>query len=333
MKSVSVAVPQRSTTARRPSLRAAVAGSLAAAFAVTGCGNYSNEDLEFMDVLPKLEDVEVQVPPRAALLVADAAPSWQTTWNVTRTMNGVAAAFLGLVDGIRSHYPTSGEGNLRVWGPFPAENQPGWQVLMRMTKGRDPVTAQPRFDYVLAMLPPPGVVVPTGSEVEIISGDFSVTGGVRRGVGHLDVTIDEARAAGLVLPGLEKLRTLAIAYDNSAWPRHLHMVLDNLPPADPTKESPHADYDYLRAENGDAAMAFSFQQDVVPGPLGVDVVFIESRWLARGEGRSHLSVLSGDGAGAATVLECWDERFQSTYRLASWEIFPTGDAATCIPAS
>jgi len=40
-----------------------VAGILLAAL-VAGCGNYSNEDLEFMNALPAGDDLQVKIPPR-----------------------------------------------------------------------------------------------------------------------------------------------------------------------------------------------------------------------------------------------------------------------------
>lgn len=302
---------------------------LVALMVAVGCGNYSNEDLEYLNALPQRQDMAVEVPRQASLTSAGSAAGWQRTFQVTHTMNTVADAFLSLIDGIRASYPTSRDGASRIWGPFPADqNNPGWRFEFRMTKSS---TAE-HFDYELAMLPPAGVVLSSGgASTQIIGGVFDAAGGLRVGTGHLVVSLDEARAAGVQLKGLEKLRTLNIDYDTGA--RTVTMTFENLAPVPPETDAIRATYDYQGQENGDGRMIFSWVSDAVPGPDGEDTLQIDTRWLASGSGREDTSVVAGDGAGAK-ALECWGPTFESTYKSQSWDpAGVSGDDSLCIPGS
>jgi len=301
--------------------------------AIAGCGNYSNEDLEFMSAIPQHEDLTIEVPDNARMLLPlGVAEGCRTTFQTTRSLNAVADAFLTLIDRIRSNSPPRRAGDERVWGPFPADDNPGWLIQFTMTRtalaipqvAGVPEPAQ--FDYNLDMLPAAG-----GAPISIINGSFAGSGMARTGMGQLHVTLDAAHQAGIVLSGLEKLVVLDILYDTLAWPRSVVMHVENVAPVDPTAEARTADYQYERAENGDGAMTYAWTQDLVPGASGVDTLQIESRWQSNGVGRSDASVQAGDGAGSATVTECWDTTFASTYRLESWAPPATGDESTCLP--
>jgi hypothetical protein len=309
----------------RPSGRTGIGAAFVLLLAAWGCGNYSNEDLEFMNAIPQRSDVTVELPLRASLTAADAAEGWQTTLKVTRDFNHVADAFLSLIDTIRSYYPTTRDANQRIWGPFPSTENPGWQVEFRMTKIESPSR---RFAYVLVLLPPAGLLLHSGQpEVQIIGGEFDATGGVRIGTGRLNLTLDVARQEGIALPKLENLRTLNIEYSTREWPRQITLTVLNLPTVDPVS----ALYTHERLQNGDGTMRFSFVQEIT-GFVGPQTLLVESRWLGTGQGRSDLSVQTGTAAGLATSLECWNETFHSTYKLQSWlpdEV--SGDPATCIP--
>ena len=56
------------------------------------------------------------------------------TRNVVVIFNGVVDSFLTLIDAIRSYSPTTRQPDERIWGPFPAQDQPGWEVRMVMTR-------------------------------------------------------------------------------------------------------------------------------------------------------------------------------------------------------
>jgi len=294
-----------------------------------GCGNYSNADLEFMNAVPQTEDVSVEPPRVSALRPAAQDDALRMTHEVAIKMNASAAGLLGLVDKLRTVYPTTRDANTRIWGPWPAEENPGWKLEFAMTRSLLADGVTPHFDYELVMIPPAGVVVGDGTKTsfQVLGGAFESTGLARAGVGQLWLAPKDARDAGAVFKDLDKLDILTISYDNRAWPRSLDMSITNEPPAVPTDEAQSATYQYRRAENGDGSMTFTFVRDAVMGPLGLDTLSIGSLWRGTGEGRADISVTAGDGAGTVGWTDCWDGSSQTTYNSRTG----TGAAATCTP--
>jgi len=296
-----------------------------------GCGNYSNEDLEYLNALPETEDVSMEAPLKAAVPRADEDEALKMTTAVTKAVNLTAAALLGLVDQIRSFTPTAREQNGRVWGPVPDDKNPGWKLVFRMTKATAADGVTPHFDYVLAMIGPAGTsfgpVESSTDTTPVLSGWFEWAGRAAAGAGHLSLTPKAARDAGAILPNLEKVITYDMDYDNRTSPRSLDVAAVNEKPVDPTTDAESATYHYERAPNGDGGMTFTFLQDSVEGPAGVDTLQIASRWRGTGEGRARISVLAGDDAGL-TWVDCWAATSLTSYN----ELKHLGDPATCIPA-
>lgn len=291
------------------------------ALALVGCGNYSNEDLDYLSALPQTDDLSVEAPKMSAVRPAQEDDALQTTTDVTTKLNAMADDLLKLIDQIRAGYPTSRQGDTRVWGPGPADNNPGWQIEFAMTK--DAAAVPVTFGYQLLMLPPgagPGGALP------VLTGTFQATGGAH-GVGHLELTPATARDAGAVLPGLEKLMSLAIDYDSQDWPHTLTIDATNIAGLDPTMDAQDAKYSYQRAQNGDGAMSFTFLKDVVSGPMGVDTLQITSHWQGTGAGRADIAVTAGDGAGLISWTDCWAPEATTTYNSRTG----AGDMSACIP--
>ncbi|HEX2660247.1 MAG TPA: hypothetical protein VHU40_18315, partial [Polyangia bacterium] len=209
-----------------------------------GCGNYSNEDLEFMNAVPQTADLSVESPRVSAIRPALQDDALKMTLEVTTKMNAGATSLLALVDKLRTIYPTSRDANTRLWGPWPADGNPGWQLEFAMTRTLLADGLTPHFDYELVMIPPAGVVIGGGtkSSSQVLGGAFDSTGLARAGTGRMWLTPKEARDAGAVLKDLEKLDALTITYDNRAWPRSLDMTIMNEPPAIPTDEAQSAMY-------------------------------------------------------------------------------------------
>ena len=296
-------------------------GAWLGALALVGCGNYSNEDLDYLSALPQTDDLSVAAPKMSAVRPAQEDDALQTTTDVTTKLNAMADNLLKLVDQIRSGYPSSRHGDQRTWGPGPADNNPGWQIEFTMAK--DAAAVPVTFTYDLVMIPPG-----TGTDggLTVLTGTFQATGGAH-GVGHVALTPVAARDAGAVLPGLEKLMSLTIDYDSQDWPRTLQVEAANVPTVDTTMDALDAKYTYERAQNGDGAMTFTFLKDVISGPQGVDTLQITSHWQGSGGGRANIAVTAGDGAGLISWTDCWSPDAMTAYNSRTG----VGDAGACIP--
>ena len=156
---------------RLPRRSGSSAAVLAAALGAVGlgCGNYSNEDLEYLTALPKTEDVSMDAPLKADVPRADEDEALKMTTAVTKVVNLTAVELLALVDQIRSFTPTTREQNGRVWGPFPDDKNPGWRLAFRMTKATAADGVTPHFDYVLVMIGPPGRTIRTSAKPAVAS--------------------------------------------------------------------------------------------------------------------------------------------------------------------
>jgi hypothetical protein len=161
---------------------------LAVALFVGACGNYSNEDLEFMNAVPARVDIAA-VMPRSMILPANEAELSRLTHDVVAAFNAMLS-FLEAADFIRTFQPTGRIPNGRVWGPIPMDDHPGWQWHFVIT--RDPAAPE-NFSYDFEVQPVGAGDVWT----PFIDGTFVATGGVRKGMGyfHIGRTSCERRAS------------------------------------------------------------------------------------------------------------------------------------------
>src|SRR5262245_2098762 len=88
---------------------------------IASCGNYSNEDLEFMNAVPARQDFVAYIP--RDLTPANEAELAKDTHTVITAFNG-ALDFLKVADAIRAYPPTSRIPDGRVWGPVLDNNHP-----------------------------------------------------------------------------------------------------------------------------------------------------------------------------------------------------------------
>lgn len=303
--------------------------SACAALVAAGCGNYSNEDLEFMNALPESSDLRANIPPRSsALAPADEAELARSTHMVTAGFNGLLMALVGIVDTVRSYPPTTRTPDGRIWGPFPADRAKmknlDWQT--RMIVSRDQAIAD-RFDYEIA------VHHVAGADTDwplLVRGWFQAGHTARRGVGHVELVTAAVRAEGLDVSDLGMLDHLEIDYDTLDDPITITMNVANLP--DPSTTDPPAKviYTYRSNAEGQGEMTFDLFGQFVPGPATEDVRVV-SQWLSTGAGRAMLTVVAGDGMGSQQ-MECWDRSFRATFNDKPWstgEDVPGDPVALC----
>src|SRR5262245_18649358 len=172
----------RSTTMKRSTTAIVVA---AAAAAWGGCGNYSNEDVEYQLALPEQNELEAKLP--QALTVEDSAEYYRTTRDTVFFFNGILDSLLGLVEHVRRHPATKREVGKRIWGPFQGD-KPGWTMMITMERVPKTGVAE-RFDYSFEVRPSGD---PTAAWIPLLWGSYLPSGGVRRGTGVLDLNVVDA---------------------------------------------------------------------------------------------------------------------------------------------
>jgi hypothetical protein len=288
---------------------------------VAGCGNYSNEDLEFTAALPERADLTAVVPTRSAIVGVETAELYRMSRNVALVFNGFSDAVLFFVDTIRSFPPTKREPDLRVWGPFAPQDQKGWVAEMVMER-----KSVATFAYRLEFRPETSSS-PT-DWIVLFSGTYSVADGVRRGVGQIKVDTAPLRAAG-VDPGFNNLDHLTVNYTTAMFPITVDLDFANLPDLLNPQEPASGIYSYAVQANGQGALSYDFTGNIIPGIAGVDTVEVTARWLGTGEGRADLQVTRGDALGAQET-QCWDDRLQEVYTYKPWApLENVGDVSAC----
>jgi hypothetical protein len=295
-----------------------VFGFALVAFLALGCGNYSNEDLDFQLALPEQSELEIHMP--QALSVGNAAEYYTTTRNVVVTVNAMAAALVGVVDTVRGITPTSRNGNERVWGPFPEEKHPSWLMRVRMSRVDQPTGV--RFDYHFELRP---AAQPKAEFIELMGGWYSATGSAKRGKGRLVFDTTSLRDAGFPIDDdFKDLVKLSLDYDTASFPVTIQMKTTKLVGADQRD----ATYDYQRNADGSGQLSFVWQLDQAVGTI--NELAMTSRWLESGAGRADASLAVG---GRVIGTDCWGIDTVATYRLRTWASAADqnfGAADTCL---
>jgi|GEM_PF-707723 hypothetical protein len=293
-------------------------------FLLGACGDYSNEDLEFMNAVPQSSDLHADIPAvTSAVELADEAELAKQTHTVTTTFNGMADTLVTLVDTVRSYPPTSRTPDSRTWGPFGFDKTKlknlDWQL--RVIVSRDATVAD-RFDYEIDVHKDGNADTdwPT-----LVSGSFDAGHTARRGVGQLLLDTAKGRAEGLDVSDFGALDNLTIKYDTLDDPLTIDMTINDLPAAGSPDPGSMVVYSYSQAATGQGEMIFDLIGNLIAGPA-IEDLRVTSQWLTTGAGRATVKVLSGDGVGA-TQTECWNASFVATYNNKPWS------AGEDVPAS
>lgn len=291
-----------------------VAGLLGA-----GCGNYSNEDLEFMAAVPTTNQLAVALP--AAVNATTEAELAKSTHDAIKMVNDILASVLGLVDTVRSYAPTSRTTDSRTWGPFPDQKHPGWSWRLIVT--RDSMTPT-KFTFEL------DTENPATGWLQFLTGSFDAAGGARQGSGNFSADFALLRTDGFPLDAsADNLKDLTISYQNfdmAGSPIEVTMTMNTVMPAKNGATSLNIVYEILADRSGE--MRFTLTGDLVPGPA-IETVQVNSQWLPSAAGEATLAVTAGDGAGLQQT-ECWDSGFGATYNSKPWStIENTGTPADC----
>ncbi len=289
---------------------------LAASLCGAGCGNYSNEDLEFMAAVPTTTQLAVELP--AAVNTTVEAELAKKTHDTIKTVKDVLTSVLGLVDGIRTFEPTSRTADGRTWGPFPDQKHAGWRWKLEVTR-----TSPTTFSYQLD-------TQGAGDWLQFLTGTFDGQGGAKQGSGNFTANFSLLRDSGFPLDDSSmNLADLTIAYQNydlQGSPVEVTMTIDSVTPAADGASTLNIVYEIFSDRSGQ--MAFTLTGNLIGGPA-VETVDVDSQWLGSGAGAATLSVASGDGAGLKQT-ECWDSSFAASYNDKPWApAEDVGTAADC----
>ncbi|MFL5348665.1 MAG: hypothetical protein ACJ8AT_28045 [Hyalangium sp.] len=293
-------------------------------------GNFSNEDLEYLNALPTREALASKLPGNGTssgsglaqrqdrLSVGDPSQLYQDTQKASTDFNNGLDGLLSLLENIRTVPPTTRELDRRTWGPYPDNNNPGNVVRFVMTR------ADEDFDYHLDFKP---TAASEDAWWPFLEGSFKADAGIRKGEGDLHLFISDAVAKGINVGDLKGLKQLDVGYQNKTLPSRVQMIFST-PPTPPATTAPAVDYIYRELPGGFGEMHFLLTgTDWVPGGLKEDVE-ITSRWTPERGGVATFVIRAGDLAGAS-YKECWDAQNQLTFAKRSWELFGIGLASAC----
>src|SRR5580704_14478579 len=287
-----------------------------------GCGNYSNDDLEYKNAVPAGNQLVATLPAySAALPVASEAELAQTTHSVTTQFNQMIDNTLGGVDTIRSYEPSSRTPTSRTWGPFASTNQVGWD--WRLTVSHDDPQSTV-FSYELDV---ENTADLAQGWLTFVTGSFDASEGVRKGTGSMTVTTDALTKAGFPFDqGTAPFDMLTVNYSTLSYPITVDMTIDRT--ADATNPVTSVVYSYLGQADASGQMSFTLTGNLVPGPA-IETVAVVSAWLPTGAGEATETVEQGDGAGLVQT-ECWDASFAATYNSKPWMTSENvGQASAC----
>jgi hypothetical protein len=289
---------------------------------VAGCGNYSNEDLQYMNAVPSGNELVATLPAySAALPVASEAELAKTTHSVTTQFNQMIDNTMGGVDTIRSYEPSSRTPTSRTWGPFASTKHVGWDWQLIVSHD-DPQSTE--FSYELDV---ENTADTSAGWLTFVTGSFGATEGVRKGMGSMTVTTKALTNAGFPFDqGTAPFDILTVNYSTLSYPITVDMTIDRT--ADATNAVASVVYSYAGQADGSGQMSFTLTGNLVAGPA-IETVAVVSAWLPTGAGEATQTVEQGDGAGL-TQSECWDTSFAATYNSKPWLTTENvGDPTAC----
>jgi hypothetical protein len=282
----------------------------------SGCGNYSNDDVDFELALPDKTDMQAKL--QMADGRVDSAEYYKATRSAVITFNALIVNLTAFVDTIRGYAPTSRNGNGRTWGPFADDKNPSWEMRIVMQRSTVSATLLHMDYWVQVRLKGGG----DSAWVSLLVGQYTSQGGARTGYGDIHFNVQDTRAAGYPVdndPGLKDLDHLDVCYDRSGTAAHCSdavgaavyedMQIVNLPSAN-TKA---AHYVYEWALDNSGHMQYDVQGTTDKGLPYTATMY--SRWLSTGEGRADLKADLTPNLPGSTLLgtDCWRSDTVATY--------------------
>jgi hypothetical protein len=334
---------------------------VAVATLVAGCGNWSDEDLVFMQVLPRRDAVHLRVPGED--LVRDAVAQGLSaveqglngacqggagtltchTRQVAAHLNRLTFLLIDIVSAVTSRQPTQRREGVRVWGPFFVKED---GLTHRFEVRRDDAVGPGGFSYCLHSaradrslpLADRGVACGTDASgfLEVFSGSFMPdpeTGRVHTGVGEMRLDLEKQRAHGLTADRSVQ-GVFDFVYDNRDGRQVIGITLDRV--TDGASGLPtRATYAYHREADGSGSLHLKLMLQVgcdalecADSPL--ETLDIRARWTRGGAGRLEVVASGGDLARSYAGWECSTEALEVVARHYDWDPSQDqGNASAC----
>lgn len=273
------------------------------ALALAACGNYSTDDIAFIEALPPPEALSVALPrpqPQAAPAGGQAATTcgplgaateWTQALDTGTKLNAGLGWILGAVDLARSREPSERHRDWRAWGPFPDGKHPGFQIRVVVSRsvGSDGIPV-----YAFAFETLGGAAV---DWTPLIDGRFIGASG-RTGRGEVTLRFATIRALGLNDQPTDPMVDVTILYDRTGDPRTLALSI----PLGAGFGLVDFDYGFQSWASGDAHIDFAIQD------LRGDRVVTQAGFLPSGAGRGEVTLYPANPPPVSyQYTVCWDE--------------------------
>jgi hypothetical protein len=297
---------------------------------------YSNDDIVFLKALPP--ELAVDVPGLTATntssvgsgICAEPAEDFTPAKfycdanKVATDVNKNLDDIFRLLNEIAAYPPTTREDDLRIWGPFPADDleivlsieRIRTSTIVRYTTSSTVTTVETRFRYLLQGRPR-GV----GDFVGVVYGESAPTGDAGGRMGWVALDLDG-------LHYLDPVKNtdrgaIGIAYDTRFDQTTLNVYLDinRFTP----KFEPEAAYFYQSPNDGSGTLTFYGKVNLIETTDALETLAYQVRWRPDMRGRADVSVTGGDTPsppGYYYVVQCWNARFEAVLQYVAPENLP-----------
>jgi len=283
------------------------------------CGDWSNEDLEYLYALPQKDLLKSDLGDgmsgqglRRDPLLGDTPKFYPEAKAYSTVFNTFVDGVLAGLDMLRTIHPTKREPTKRIWGPWPDDKHPGFDIKVEIEK-----TGDKRYQWrIQARKRGAAEFVTFGG------GRFVASESLRKGRG--DFFFDAV--ASNALYGTSKAKPedpdrVDFGYSTDADPVIVQLEMKVPSLAVPVR------YDLNR--HADGAGIFAFTVEGLPDPNATKVMAFAG-WSPTGAGRISYTVLAGNYAGAV-AMQCLDTSEKVVFETANWPgAVPAGRMEDCV---